>query len=393
MPEVFLTEYWRVSTSVPDDATVAGPRQGEAPALGAGEAGEQIVDATGREGVVFWHVPAQAIASERDLRVVRFRAEREPFGLSTGEATILRTLAVATGAASNGVFPGSTEFRFRGGVHAHHSKAEDLQSELLEDGCAQVAAPLVAARSRERAQFHVDLLGITHTSNGFSVPYLQGAYSSLAARLGVSWVLSGKQEASFAPRGASRFCADVSTEAAVPVLPSTPPLDLRDRGALVEAKITLDCVRPRGDVPRRAIDAARRTLWEARRIDASVEEAVHTTESPGLSLTIDLRFENGAATFASVSGRDGYPDEFGTEVATRALRFVDGLETTDSVTLPPFLALAACSGRPVRLRVGRSTLVDQTVLLLNELRLPTDLQEDEGLLALTIRPAVSQASS
>lgn len=350
---------------------------------------QDALNAAGREAVLLRFAPSLAVARARALRIAHIRAEREPLGLTRAEAAEIRSLAIASGLRIAGVFPGSTDLRIPGpgaepGEAGTQSGGGDaLESDLAGESVAPVVSTILSAQPPNGSALSLAFRGVTHPRSGFGVPHLDGAYRALAAKLGV--FLNPRDGAlGLGPSGDGAWSADVRVTAGSAVGASA--LDLRDRGTLAEVRVRIRAARGRVEILDRAAAVARKAFWETQRIEASI--AVDTTRvgSPGLSVSIDLAFADGAATFAGTQGRISGADDLAHRVARSALRFLDTTGTTDDATVLEIAALAAGRGAPVTLRVPRSTAVNDAHGVLVDLGWHSGLAEDQGLLAWTILP-------
>jgi RNA 3'-terminal phosphate cyclase len=342
------------------------------------------LSAAGREAAALRLAPPLAVGRDRALRVAHIRAEREPLGLTRAEAAELRSLAILTGRKIAGVFPGSTDLRIPGAdAAASAGSGPALESDLSGESVAPVVSMLLAAQPREGARLSLSFRGVTHPRSGFGVPQLDGAYRRLAERLGV-FLVPGPVSLGLGPSGEGAWSGD----ARVTPGPSggEAVLDLRERGPIVSARVEVRAARGRAEVLERAAAVARKAFWEKLRLEPSVSVDTTRVGSPGLSVSIDLTFAAGAATFAAMQGRIAGAEDVAHRAARQALRFLDTTATTDDATSLEIAALAAGRGAGLCLRVPRSAAVSDAHGVLVDLGWDSGLAEDEGLLAWTIRP-------
>ncbi len=126
-------------------------------------------------------------------------------------------------------------------------------------------------------------------------------------------------------------------------------LDLARRGALVAVRGIAGESRLRGDVARRAADAARALLWEQRRMETEWDVVALNAASPGAFLQVEVVFETGRAAFSLLGERGLRAEVMGERAARWALRFLEDEEAAvdpwlaDQLALP--LAIAGGGGR------------------------------------------------
>ena len=130
-----------------------------------------------------------------------------------------------------------------------------------------------------------------------SFHFLARHWAEVVGRLGLG-VRLRLERAGFFPRGEGCVRAEVAP------WPRPAALDLSRRGALVAVRGIAGAARLRGDVARRAADAARALLWEERRIEREWEVADVVAASPGAFLQVEAVFETGRAAFGLL-GRAG----------------------------------------------------------------------------------------
>jgi RNA 3'-terminal phosphate cyclase (ATP) len=115
--------------------------------------------------------------------------------------------------------------------------------------------------------------------------------------------------------------------------------------------------RLKGDVARRQRDAAARSLWERRRLEAEWEVAEVNADSPGSFLYLEARFEKGRGAFAFLGQRGVSAESIGDRAARRLLRFLEDEDgavdphLADQLVVP--LALAGGGGRVTTVEVTR----------------------------------------
>jgi RNA 3'-terminal phosphate cyclase (ATP) len=176
-----------------------------------------------------------------------------------------------------------------------------------------------------------------------SYHFLARDWAEVVARVGLSTRLK-LERAGFYPRGEGALEAEVAPWA----LPG-PRLDLSSRGALLAVRGVSGAARLRGEVARRAADAARQLFWERRRIEAEWEVIELPAASPGAFVQAEAVFETGRAAFGLLGERGLRAEVLGERAARRVLKFIDDEEAVvdpwlaDQLGVP--LALAGGGGR------------------------------------------------
>ncbi len=284
------------------------------------------IDGSGSEGggQVLRTALALSAATGRGFELSRIRAQRLRPGLQPQHLAAVRAAALACGAEVHGGFDGSPDLRFL----PQAPEAGEFSFEIGGAGAAtlvlQTVVPILALAG---AASRVSVLGGTHVPRSPSFDFLARHWAVVVERLGLvarpTLVRTG-----FAPKGEGRIDCEVQ--------PWTRPatLDLDRRGSLLAVRGVAGAARLRGDVARRASEAARELLWEARRIETAIDVVEANASSPGSFLQIEAIFEHGRAAF-SVLGERGQPAELmGERAARRLLGFVE----TDSSVVDPWLA-------------------------------------------------------
>jgi RNA 3'-terminal phosphate cyclase (ATP) len=188
----------------------------------------------------------------------------------------------------------------------------------------------------------VEVTGGTHVPRSPSHHFLSRHWVEAVRGLGLAPLLR-LERAGFYPRGEGCTRAEVSAW----TRPGS--LDLSRRGALVAVRGVSGAARVRGDVARRAADAARGLLWEQRRIEAEWEVEDLVAASPGAFVQAEAVFEAGRAAFGLIGERGLRAEVLGERAARRLLRFLDDEEAAvdpwlaDQLAVP--LALAGGGGR------------------------------------------------
>ncbi len=282
---------------------------------------------------------ALSAATGRGFRLDRIRAKRLRPGLRPQHLAAVRAAALSCNAEVHGAFDGSPDLRFLPGAPAAGEFAFDIGTAGATSLVLQTVVPILAlAGSPSR----VSAVGGTHVPRSPSFHFLERHWAPAVAGLGLG-VLPRLAQAGFAPRGEGRVECEVRPWSR----PAT--LDLSERGAFVAVRGVAGAARLRGDVAKRAVEAAQRLLWEARRIDSQWEVVEVAAASPGSFLQIEAVFERSRAAFPALGERGLSPEIMGERAARRVLRFIED-ETAavdpwlaDQLALP--LAIARGGGR------------------------------------------------
>ncbi len=284
------------------------------------------IDGSGSEGggQVLRTALALSAASGRGFELSRIRAQRLRPGLRPQHLAAVRAAALACGAEVHGGFDGSPDLRFLPQAPA----AGEFSFEIGGAGAAtlvlQTVVPILALAG---APSRVSILGGTHVPRSPSFDFLARHWAAVVERLGLV-ARPTLVRAGFAPKGEGRIDCEVCPW----VRPAT--LDLGERGALVAVRGVAGAAHLRGDVARRASEAARELLWEARRIETAWEVVEADASSPGSFLQIEGIFEQGRAAFSVLGERGQPPELMGERAARRLLRFVEA----DTPAVDPWLA-------------------------------------------------------
>jgi RNA 3'-terminal phosphate cyclase (ATP) len=246
---------------------------------------------------------------------------------------------MSCGAEVHGAFDGSPDLRFVPGPVAPGEFRFDIGTAGAATLVLETVLPVLATAA---GSSRVVVTGGTHVPRSPSHHFLSRHWAEVVGRMGLSARLRLEQ-AGFFPRGEGRIEAEVH--------PWTRPatLDLSRRGALVGVRGISGSVRIKGDVARRAAEAARSLLWEQRRMESEWEVVDLASASPGAFLLVEAVFETGRAAFGSLGERGLRAEVLGERAARRVLRFVDDEEAAvdpwlaDQLAVP--LALAGGGGR------------------------------------------------
>lgn len=283
-----------------------------------------------------------SVATGQAFRVERIRASRTRPGLRPQHLAAVRGAAMSCGAEVHGAFDGSPDLRFT----PRPVVAGEFTFDIATAGAAtlvlQTVVPVLAGAATAS---RVEVTGGTHVPRSPSAHFLARHWAEVVGRLGL--VVSLRMDrAGFVPRGEGRVRAEVQ-----PWTKPEEPLDLTRRGALVAVRGVSGAARVRGDVARRAADAARALLWEQRRLESEWDVEEVPASSPGSFLQLEAVFETGRAAFGLLGERGLRAEVLGERAARKLLRFLDDQEAVvdpwlaDQLAVP--LALSRAGGRLV----------------------------------------------
>ena len=304
----------------------------------------ELIPIDGAEGEAGGQVLRTALAlsaaTGQGFKLERIRARRTRTGLRPQHLAAVRAAAMACQAESHGAFDGSPDLRFLPGSPAAGAFHFDIGSVGAATLVLQTVIPILAL-AREASR--VELVGGTHVPRSPSFAFVARHWSEAVRPLGLrAPIVLGR--AGFHPRGGGLVRGEV-----LPWARPAPRLDLTRRGALRQVRGIAGQARLRGEVARRAADAARVLLWEKRRIEMEWEVAELPATSPGAFVQVEAVFENGRAAFAMLAERGLRPELLGDRAMRRLLRFLDDEEAAvdpwlaDQLAVP--MALAGGGGR------------------------------------------------
>ncbi len=254
-----------------------------------------------------------AAVSGRGFRLERIRARRLRPGLRPQHLAAVRAATLACGAEVHGAFDGSPDLRFVPGAPA----AGDFSFDIGTAGSAvlvlQSVLPILASAG---SASRIGILGGTHVPRSPSFHFLARNWRPVVESLGLS-IRPTLARVGFAPKGEGRIDCQVT--------PWRRPgsLDLGRRGPLLEVRGVAGASHLRGGVARRAAEAARKLLWEARRIESDWEILELNAASPGSFVQVEAVFEPGRAAFAALGERGQRPELTAERVTRRLLRFIE----------------------------------------------------------------------
>jgi RNA 3'-terminal phosphate cyclase (ATP) len=281
---------------------------------------------------------ALSAVTGRGFRVERIRAKRLRPGLRPQHLAAVRAAAMSCRAEVHGAFDGSPDLRFVPGPVSAGDYMFDIGTAGAATLVLEVVLPILAAAGTAS---RVVVSGGTHVPRSPGYHFLSRHWAEMVGRLGLRLRLR-LDRAGFFPRGGGCVTAQVEPWA------RPAALDLSRRGALVAVRGVGGAARLRGDVARRATEAARALLWEERRLESEWEVLDLAAASPGAFLQAEAVFEAGRAAFFLLGARGLPAEALGERAARRLLRFIDDEEAAvdpwlaDQLAVP--LALAGGGG-------------------------------------------------
>jgi RNA 3'-terminal phosphate cyclase (ATP) len=295
---------------------------------------------------------ALAASTGQGFRVGRIRANRLRPGLRPQHLAAVRGAAMACGADVHGAFDGSPDLRFMPGPVSAGEFRFDIGTAGAVTLVLQSVVPVLATAA---AGSRVRVTGGTHVPRSPSHHFLSRHWAEVVGRLGLPVGLR-LERAGFFPRGEGAVEAEVGPWAR----PAS--LDLSRRGGLVTVRGISGAARLRGDVARRAADAARALLWEQRRIEAEWEVVDLVAASPGAFLQVEAVFETGRAAFGLLGARGLRAEVLGERAVRRVLKFIEDEEAVVDPWLADQLAVPlAVAGGGGQLRTSEVTSHLETV--------------------------------
>ncbi len=263
-------------------------------------------------------------ATGRGFEIQKIRAQRARPGLRPQHVAVVRAAALACGAEVHGGFDGSPDLRFLPQAPVAGEFGFEIGGAGAVTLVLQTVAPILALAG---APSSVSVVGGTHVPRSPSFDFLARHWACLSERLGLV-VRPRLVRTGFAPKGEGRVDCEIQPW----VRPAT--LELARRGALLAVRGVAGAAHLRGEVARRAAEAARALLWEARRLESSWDVLEASASSPGSFLQIEGIFEGGRAAFALLGERGRPPELMGERAARRLLGFLDA----DTPVVDPWLA-------------------------------------------------------
>ena len=273
------------------------------------------IDASRADGGFLRSVLAFSAATGQGVELLRIRPSRAPSGLRSEHLDAVRALALACSARVGGGFDGSPDLRFEPGAVGAGEFHLDLTGAGAVAPLLQAVATVLATAG---GQSTVEVAGGTHVSGGAPFEFLDRHWSPLAGRIGLP-VRLRLLKAGFTPGGGT-------LRATVGAWTRPAGLSLESRGPLVELRGVSGAARqkPGAAVAARQAEAARRWLWEARRLESrwEVREDVPAA-SPGAFLLVEAVFEHTRGAFELLGQRRVSPELLGERAARTLLRFLD----------------------------------------------------------------------
>lgn len=294
----------------------------------------------------------------RGFHLTRIRAGEPRPGLTAGQVTAVRALAMACNARTSGAFDGSPDLRFEPGPVA----AGEFSFEIAGTASATpVLQAMAVVLSTAPGTSRVSMTGGTHVAGSPSFHYLAGPWAASIERLGFR-VRFELLRAGFAPAGGGRVVAVVE-----PRRTAAAPLSFDDRGALVSVRGLSVEARARTPIAERQRAAAAERLWESRRMEAEWETAALPSDSPGAAMLMHATFERGCAGFGLLGERGVRPEALGDRAARLLLKHLEGsgavdAQLADQLAVP--LAAAGCGGRIATPSVTRPLQTSAALLAL-----------------------------
>ena len=287
------------------------------------------------------------------FEISQIRARRTRPGLRPQHVAAVRAVAMACEAKTSGLFEGSPDLRFEPGK----ANAGDFRFEIGTAGASslvlQTVLPVLATAD---AESRVAVQGGTHVPRSPGFEYLSRHWSAVVSRVG----LSTRHEllrAGFYPRGGGELRA-----LARPWARPGAALVMESRGRLVAVSGVSGAGKIKGDVAVRQREGACARLWEARRIEATVELADVPAEGPGSFLFLEAEFEAGRAAFGWLGEKGLRAELLGDRAARRLLRFLEDGEAAVDPHLADQLVVPLClSGGGGRVTTSEVTSHLETV--------------------------------
>lgn len=266
---------------------------------------------------------ALSAATGQGFALTQVRASRPQPGLTAQDVAAVRAAGIACGARVGGAFDGSPDLRFEPGPVAPGEFRFEIAAAAAVTLVLQAILPPLATAS---AGSRVEITGGTHVPASPLFEAFARPWKELVARLGLV-VEAELVKAGFFPPGGGEVRASVAPWA------RPAALALEERGALVAIRGVSGQARLKSDAAARQVEAARRRLWEARRLEAAVEVVELPAASPGSFLLLDAVFENGRAAFALLGRRGLAAETLGDQAARLLLKFLE-----EEAALDPHLA-------------------------------------------------------
>lgn len=284
---------------------------------------------------------ALSAVTGQGFKVERIRARRTRTGLRPQHLAAVRASGMACGAEIHGAFDGSPDLRFLPSQPAAGEFHFDIGSAGSVALVLETIIPILATAS---AASRVEIVGGTHVPRSPSFHFVARHWSEVVARLGLRAPLA-LGCVGFYPRGGGVVRAEVHPW----LRPAS--LDLSRRGALLAVRGIAGQARLRGDVARRAADAAHALIWEQRRLETEWDVAELTATAPGAFVQVEAVFENGRAAFGGLAERGLRAEVLAERAVRKLLRFLGDEEAAvdpwlaDQLAVP--MALGGGGGRLV----------------------------------------------
>ncbi|MEL6180746.1 MAG: RNA 3'-terminal phosphate cyclase, partial [Myxococcota bacterium] len=266
-----------------------------------GEGGGQIVRSS----------LALALITQTPIRLIQIRAGRNTPGLMRQHLTAVRAAAEVGNATIEGDAIGSRELIFKPGTikaGSYHFAIHSAGSAVL---VFQTILPALLTASKPS---ELILEGGTHNQGSPTFDFLAKAFAPLMERMGAKLELE-LERPGFYPAGGGRFTARVTP----PAEGQLAPLDLMERGAIIERKARALLAHLPESIARRELDTiGNRLSWSS---DTLTLEHQPNSLGPGNVVSIELQCEHVHEVFTGfgakgVHGPGGHllgADPFGTE--------------------------------------------------------------------------------
>jgi len=276
---------------------------------------------------------ALAVATGQGFQLKHFRSDEPRDGLRPEDLAAVRALSLVCSAGVSGAFDGSLELRFEPGS----ATAGRFSFEIGNGPTTAVLQALLPPLSRLSDRCQVDARGTTHMRGGATFHYCARHWLPALTELGYRSQLR-LMRPSFAPRGDGRIWAQIGQ------LCRSRSIDWRSRGSVVKVSGIAGSAHVKGDVAKRLRDAARRCLWETRRIESQWQVVELKSSSPGTFVQIEVLFERGRTAFSSLGEKVLRPEALGDRTARAVLKFLDGDDAVDSYLAEQLIVPCALAG-------------------------------------------------
>jgi len=343
------------------------------------------IDAQDREGIVLDLALPVLAAWEKSVRVQGFRSSMGISGLSPREVARLRTLSLATGSRSTGVFEGANDFRlgFRAeGGGPIVAPSFGVEADLGGHPLAPVVSDLAIASfglGVGRSLTH-KLVGLTHVRAANAQGHATRTLAALGREFGLDLAVA-TGELGFEPQGLGTVSLAVSRKERA----TGRAVDWKDRGELRAIHVGLGGVRPKTEQLDLLEAEIREALWESRRIEPAIERRITSGVDIGAFVQVDVEAERGGASFIEVVGRTTAPLPLARRMIKKALGYWDSGATCDEVTGITALAAAIAAKAEFEIALVPSDRLTAALALLRDVGAYIGEAEAPGLILLKTR--------